>query len=592
VPEGVVLAQASVGGAQEALYAARTFAAGEVVLPPEPATLSWFAGGGDMARLRAFRVARPSARAALCSALCRPHPASFISDPMVLRAIASARAFAEAEEGVDAAEEAECVCALLACAFNAHESEGGRGAVYVVAAKLQHSCTPNVEYRSALKAATGELVATHIALRPIAIGEELTISYLNLDCAGRHGLYSGQARRALLLRTKRFLCACDRCSSEPETFDAGMSEEEEAAAVAQMLATVARVADAARAGPEAWGGGLALAEAERVSAAVTAVVGAQHWAAQRALYCCAEASAFHLHVLAASGSPWPESPGAAITCVAAMLARCEDLWLAFSPPSAVAAAETAVVGERQRRLLAELHAACAGGLLAVAEAEAARALHPHPLLCVAHAQRLLLRVPDLPERQALLLQATEAAAILAARAMEALPPPPVEAAAALAEAAVHLTARAEGRSRGRALAGAGVRRLAVPLFATDGRLATLHSALAALELEAPDADALLVLSVRSGRLCAVARTCGAAAVALSAHAWVHAALAGADAAAVAPGAEEAGVFEAEAEVSEEGAQARALAGAHAALVLAGLAAEEPQTDSDADSVCFAFSDDD
>ena len=52
------------------------------------------------------------------------------------------------------------------------------------------------------------------ALRRIAIGEELSVSYL-----GGGGLVPRSERQAQLLRTKGFLCACETCCLSEEALE-------------------------------------------------------------------------------------------------------------------------------------------------------------------------------------------------------------------------------------------------------------------------------------------------------------------------------------------------------------------------------------
>jgi len=104
---------------------------------------------------------------------------------------------------------------MLVWACNAFE--GGR--IYNRHSRINHSCNPNAivqvpeeDAAAAAKSTTGargsmsgrQLVQ---AAAPIAIGDEITVSYLGTL------LYSDTAvRQTELQRTKHFLCRCDRCS--------------------------------------------------------------------------------------------------------------------------------------------------------------------------------------------------------------------------------------------------------------------------------------------------------------------------------------------------------------------------------------------
>ena len=98
-------------------------------------------------------------------------------------------------------------------------SGAGASALFVAGSKLNHTCIdPTVFYDSgcALDIASGTSaggMAEFVATRDLAVGTELTISYL---LVGR--LRSTAARRAALVETKGFWCLCRRCVAEPDWF--------------------------------------------------------------------------------------------------------------------------------------------------------------------------------------------------------------------------------------------------------------------------------------------------------------------------------------------------------------------------------------
>ena len=71
-----------------------------------------------------------------------------------------------------------------------------------------------------------------VALRPIRPWETLTICYLDVRCAGQHGLWSTRQRRRVFLESKRFWCECASCrrsssssSSSSTTSRSGVNEK-------------------------------------------------------------------------------------------------------------------------------------------------------------------------------------------------------------------------------------------------------------------------------------------------------------------------------------------------------------------------------
>jgi hypothetical protein len=92
-----------------------------------------------------------------------------------------------------------------------------RSALFAVACLFQHSCKPNARVLWREDRQGGRQLA--IALRPIAVGEEITVQY-------KGGLaYAPRAvRRARLLEIFRFHCACIACA-QPEGADREASDE-------------------------------------------------------------------------------------------------------------------------------------------------------------------------------------------------------------------------------------------------------------------------------------------------------------------------------------------------------------------------------
>lgn len=77
-------------------------------------------------------------------------------------------------------------------------------AVFAVASRFSHSCTPNLEQHWNSKTSSARFVAT----RDIAIGEELTLAYLDVLCGTT-------VRRNLIEETFLFECVCPTCLDAP-----------------------------------------------------------------------------------------------------------------------------------------------------------------------------------------------------------------------------------------------------------------------------------------------------------------------------------------------------------------------------------------
>ena len=122
-------------------------------------------------------------------------------------------------------------------------------------------------------------------------GETVTMSYLDVWCAGKHGLWGTRQRRRALLDSKSFVCGCHRC--EEEEGEERLEGEEEDAIVDAGLRAVESAEAEARiiGGREAWaaqGGARARMELEVCRRRAVAALGDSHWVVQRLLYARAE----------------------------------------------------------------------------------------------------------------------------------------------------------------------------------------------------------------------------------------------------------------------------------------------------------------
>ncbi|KAF7321718.1 SET domain-containing protein [Mycena kentingensis (nom. inval.)] len=79
----------------------------------------------------------------------------------------------------------------------------GHNGIFLQASRFNHSCSPNATTR--FDPASFALMVT--TLRPIAKGEEITISYIDLPA-----IPTRDARRVCLQSHHRFLCKCSRCT--------------------------------------------------------------------------------------------------------------------------------------------------------------------------------------------------------------------------------------------------------------------------------------------------------------------------------------------------------------------------------------------
>ena len=90
---------------------------------------------------------------------------------------------------------------------NSFARDDTEGAIlYEVLSRVNHSCAPN-----AAKHFDG-FTAVVTALRDVAAGEELFISYLGAD-----GQRPSSERRAILKEKYNFECACSLCETDRET---------------------------------------------------------------------------------------------------------------------------------------------------------------------------------------------------------------------------------------------------------------------------------------------------------------------------------------------------------------------------------------
>jgi SET domain len=95
-------------------------------------------------------------------------------------------------------------------------------AMYSMACKMNHSCDPNVILIYRRRAGFGRnypLVASVVALRDIAAGEEMTISYIDADAS--------YADRQQALRHYGFVCQCLKCHNEKDQISPDENNDEE-----------------------------------------------------------------------------------------------------------------------------------------------------------------------------------------------------------------------------------------------------------------------------------------------------------------------------------------------------------------------------
>lgn len=105
----------------------------------------------------------------------------------------------------------------------------GIGAIFLTIARINHSCRPNAQqaWNSVSKK------ETVYAVRPIKIGEEITLSY--------HNGGSSSQRRTDLKELFRFECACDACSLSAEELAASDARLEKAEELDRLIGNSKRV---------------------------------------------------------------------------------------------------------------------------------------------------------------------------------------------------------------------------------------------------------------------------------------------------------------------------------------------------------------
>lgn len=99
---------------------------------------------------------------------------------------------------------------ITACGRYWANTFGREGSLHVLGSRFNHSCVPNctpAETSSSTASAT-ETPRTFLTLRPVARGEELTLSYL----PSKLGAMGAVIRRRHLWLSRGFLCNCTLCS--------------------------------------------------------------------------------------------------------------------------------------------------------------------------------------------------------------------------------------------------------------------------------------------------------------------------------------------------------------------------------------------
>lgn len=216
--DGVVVEQRPALGGR-ALVATRAFEAGDIVLL-EPPLLHWTAYSDDIPNLSAYLNAVAAAPPRVWTAL------DDFARPALDEHSSSLRVQARADDARDwlvtrgknvppgwTLDYVHGLC--LVADTNSHVFLGGDdstmqevlptdlkphpAALFVLGSKAAHSCRPNTLYTSR------DGVLRYIATRPIAAGEAVTFSYINL-----HGL-PRKMRRSQLISEKHFHCCCERC---------------------------------------------------------------------------------------------------------------------------------------------------------------------------------------------------------------------------------------------------------------------------------------------------------------------------------------------------------------------------------------------
>ena len=225
-PPGVVV-EILAGGHGSSLRASRAFAAGEIMLeePPRFVLLdaaeanpellaavceaSGMPPDADMARkiagvLELWLGADEPARVALREMFGTPDDPELGMAEFIDTLVVDVQKLYAPLGGSVPADMAHVVLVWL---LSAHTIDAG-SAVFETGHRCNHSCAPNVTYSNSGASDPSALVFR--ALRPIAKGEPLQVSYLT-----SHDLLApGIVRRQILAKRKSFECACGRCVAD------------------------------------------------------------------------------------------------------------------------------------------------------------------------------------------------------------------------------------------------------------------------------------------------------------------------------------------------------------------------------------------
>ena len=82
-------------------------------------------------------------------------------------------------------------------------------ALFKLASKMNHSCSPNAQVQGKVFC---DCHMDVVALRDIAVGEEITVSYINLRPINSLPMMSRSRRQRELERRFLFTCHCILCS--------------------------------------------------------------------------------------------------------------------------------------------------------------------------------------------------------------------------------------------------------------------------------------------------------------------------------------------------------------------------------------------
>lgn len=101
----------------------------------------------------------------------------------------------------------EAATLLRVTAVNGICLPGNGTGVYATASRANHSCQPNAAFR-----AERDESLCLVAIRPLSVGEQVTVSYLT-----EHSLLRPHAERQHQLKRWGFRCTCPRCSTADDT---------------------------------------------------------------------------------------------------------------------------------------------------------------------------------------------------------------------------------------------------------------------------------------------------------------------------------------------------------------------------------------